>query len=82
MNDVDYVARARSIKAFKLTRVMLVVLRRNPRFTLADVEAAGPETRRAAARVAGVRDPSEETWQLVVEMLREQATPRQYDPRP
>ncbi len=64
--------RARARKAFRLSRVLVRAMEDHPEFTIEDVEDATPETRLAAARVAGVREPSDRTWAVMCDLLREQ----------
>ncbi len=66
-----YEERARAIKAYRLSRVMLRTIVEHDH-TVEDVRNADAHTRKLAARVAGCRPPSDATWDLVCALLAEQ----------
>jgi hypothetical protein len=66
---VTHIARARSIKAFKLSRVLLRTLQAFPDFEMDDLRNCGPGVRALTAEKAGTRLPSDETWDLACEMV-------------
>lgn len=71
-----YEEEGRAVKATKLARVLLPVLRRNPRMTADAVAAMGPEARAVVAQLAGVKVPSDRTWAVAVSMIRDQLATR------
>lgn len=68
----EYEAENRLRKAYRLVPVLEEVLDRNPEMTVDDlIERATAETRLIAAKAAGTRVPSEETWKWACELVRE-----------
>ena len=68
----EYEARGRLEKARKLAAVLARVLDQNPSLTVEDVvQRSTAETRRLTAEAAGVRLPSDETWDWTIELLRD-----------
>lgn len=61
-------SRARARKSFKIARVVVRACR-EAGLTVAAVEHASASEREAAARIAGTRPPSDETWQVVVGLV-------------
>ena len=73
----NYEEEGRAVKATALARVLLPVMRRNPRLSIEGVEAMGPEARATVAKLAGVKVPSDRTWAVMVQLIRAQlARPR------
>lgn len=67
----EHEERQRATKAYRLAKVLLpIVLEINS--TAEAVEAMPPEARAATADVAGVNVPSDRTWAVVVEIIRDQ----------
>lgn len=65
----EHEARARSIKAYKLARVWERMCDVSTALALGEPRAVPPHLRERIAKLAGVRAPSETTWELMCDML-------------
>lgn len=70
MTPNPFEERARAVKAFKISRVLVRAVR-NTDYPADRLPTATQAERDAAARLAEVRSPSERTWDLAVALTNE-----------